>query len=57
MEEFGINELIHRMTIDRDDCYFLATSNRAELDFMIIKNGRQVSLEPGINVMPLVVVP
>ncbi|MES2252122.1 MAG: ATP-binding protein [Pseudomonadota bacterium] len=44
-EGFGINAIVQKMDADRDDCYFWATSNQAELDLMLLKDGKRYGYE------------
>jgi predicted AAA+ superfamily ATPase len=42
-EGFAIEQIIK--VHQTDDCYFWATHNKAELDLLIIKNGRRIGFE------------
>lgn len=44
-EGFAIENIINRLEVDHDDCYFWATHNHAELDLMIIKDGKKLGFE------------
>ncbi len=44
-EGFAMEEIIQRLQCDPEDCYFWATSNQAELDLFIIKNGKRLGFE------------
>ena len=53
-EGFGMNAVIRKMNADPDDCYFWATSNHAELDLMILKDGKRYGYELKFTSKPLV---
>lgn len=44
-EGFALEEIIRAMEVDKDDCYFWATQNRAELDLLIIKDNKRIGFE------------
>ncbi|MBA3814325.1 MAG: ATP-binding protein [Alphaproteobacteria bacterium] len=44
-EGFAIENIINSLEVDRDDCYFWATHNHAELDLMVIKDGKKLGFE------------
>jgi uncharacterized protein len=44
-EGFIINQLIHKMEADKEECYFWATHSGAELDLLIIKGRKRVGFE------------
>ncbi len=44
-EGFALEETIRMMDADRNDCYFWGIHRQAELDLMIIKNGRRYGFE------------
>ena len=44
-EGFSIENIINKLEVDRDDCYFWATHNQAELDLMVIKDGKKLGFE------------
>jgi hypothetical protein len=44
-EGFALETIIHRIGADADDCYFWATSNQAELDLLILKDGQRLGFE------------
>ncbi|MDF3047892.1 MAG: putative superfamily ATPase [Candidatus Midichloriaceae bacterium] len=51
-EGFALEEVIRRLNPDPDDCYFWATSNEAELDLMILKDGRRLGFEFKYSTIP-----
>ncbi len=53
-EGFAIENIINRLEVDHDDCYFWATHNHAELDLMIIKNGKKLGFELKYTASPKV---
>lgn len=44
-EGFAINEIIDRYEFDKDDCYFWATNNGAELDLLVIQGTKKLGFE------------
>jgi len=44
-EGFAMEEVIYRLQVDPSDCYFWATSNQAELDLFVLKDGRRLGFE------------
>ncbi len=44
-EGFALEELIRHFQADQDECYFWATHQRAELDLLIVKNGKKYGFE------------
>ncbi len=44
-EGFAMEEIIYRLQADPSDCYFWATSNQAELDLFILKDGQRLGFE------------
>jgi uncharacterized protein len=44
-EGFIINQLIHQMEADKEECYFWATHSGAELDLLIMKGKMRVGFE------------
>jgi uncharacterized protein len=44
-EGFAIEELIRYTRVDRHDCYFWATHSDAELDLLILKDGKKLAFE------------
>lgn len=44
-EGFALEEVIRKLNIDYNDCYFWATQGGAELDLLVIKNGKKLGFE------------
>lgn len=44
-EGFALQETIREHNFDRDDCYFWATSNQAELDLFVLHQGKRYGFE------------
>lgn len=44
-EGFIINQLIHQMEADKEECYFWATHSGAELDLLIMKGRKRIGFE------------
>lgn len=44
-EGFAIEEIIYRLQADPSDCFFWATSNQAELDLFVLKDGQRLGFE------------
>ena len=44
-EGFALEEIINCLQIRSDDCYFWSTSNEAELDLFVLKNGKRLGFE------------
>lgn len=44
-EGFALEEVIRNLDAPRQDCYFWATHAGAELDLMIMKNGKRIGIE------------
>jgi len=44
-EGFAMEEIIQRERVDADDCYYWSTSNYAELDLLLLKNGKKLGFE------------
>lgn len=44
-EGFALEELIRHHDAEQDECYFWATHQQAELDLLIIKNGKRMGFE------------
>ena len=44
-EGFAIGEVIDRNGFDKDDCYFWATSNGAELDLLVVQGMKRLGFE------------
>lgn len=44
-EGFAIEEIIRQTQATSDECYFWATQNGAELDLLIVKNGKKIGYE------------
>lgn len=44
-EGFAMEEIIYRLQADPSDCYFWSTSNQAELDLFILKDGKRLGFE------------
>lgn len=44
-EGFAMEEVIRKYKVDNQDCYFWASHNKAELDLLIIKNGKKLGFE------------
>ncbi|HLB94375.1 MAG TPA: ATP-binding protein [Candidatus Babeliales bacterium] len=44
-EGFALEQVINGLQIKSGDCYFWATSNEAELDLLIFKNGKRLGFE------------
>ncbi len=51
-EGFALQEIIQRNNFDRDDCYFWATSNNAELDLLAFKGTKRFGFEFKFTAMP-----
>ncbi len=44
-EGFALEEVVHHLNAEKEDCYFWATHNNAELDLMICKDGKKIGIE------------
>lgn len=44
-EGFALEETIRHLQADQEECYFWGTHNQAELDLLIIKNGKKMGFE------------
>jgi predicted AAA+ superfamily ATPase len=44
-EGFALEQVIHHMDCDENDCYFWATHNNAELDLIIFKGNKAIGFE------------
>jgi len=44
-EGFALEEIIRSMGVDNDDCYFWATQANAELDLLILLDGKRIGFE------------
>ena len=44
-EGFAVEEVIRHMAVDSDDCYFWGTQSGAELDLLILKDGKKMGFE------------
>ncbi len=44
-EGFALEQIIDKMQADKEDCYFWATHNQAELDLLIYKNAKKIGFE------------
>jgi hypothetical protein len=44
-EGFAIEEVIRALGVDNEDCYFWSTQSGAELDLLVIANGKKVGFE------------
>lgn len=44
-EGFAMEEIIRQLQADPQDCYFWATSNYAELDLLVLKEGKRLGFE------------
>lgn len=44
-EGFALEEVIRHSRVSSDSCYFWATHNQAELDLLILKNGKKLGFE------------
>lgn len=53
-EGFALEEVIRQISPDPDDCYFWATPGGAELDLLILKNGRRLGFEFKYSTTPKV---
>ena len=51
-EGFAMQEIIQQYGFDKDDCYFWATSNGAELDLLAFKGTKRLGFEFKFNVAP-----
>jgi predicted AAA+ superfamily ATPase len=51
-EGFALENIINTLEVDRDDCYFWATHNQAELDLMVIKDGKKLGFEFKYTAIP-----
>lgn len=44
-EGFAVEEIIRFMVVDNEDCYFWGTQSGAELDLLILYNGKKIGFE------------
>ncbi len=44
-EGFALEEIIRHFKVDQEECYFWATHQQAELDLLIVRNGRKLGFE------------
>lgn len=44
-EGFALEQIINCLQIGSQDCYFWSTSNEAELDLLVFKNGKRIGFE------------
>jgi predicted AAA+ superfamily ATPase len=51
-EGFALEEVIRQSGVSGDSCYFWATHNKAELDLLILKNGKKLGFEFKLSEAP-----
>lgn len=51
-EGFALEEVIRQSRVSGDSCYFWATHNKAELDLLILKNGKKLGFEFKLSEAP-----
>ena len=51
-EGFALEEVIRHSRVSSDSCYFWATHNKAELDLLILKNGKKLGFEFKLSEAP-----
>ena len=51
-EGFALEEVIRHSRVSSDSCYFWATHNKAELDLLILKNGKNLGFEFKLSEAP-----
>lgn len=44
-EGYALEQVVRHLNADPDDCYFWATTSEAELDLMVLKDGRRLGFE------------
>jgi predicted AAA+ superfamily ATPase len=53
-EGFGITQVVERLGVSRDECYFWATQAGAELDLLVVRGNRRLGFEFKRTVAPQV---
>ncbi len=53
-EGFAIEEIIRQYNIPAESCYFWATHNQAELDLLVLKDGKKYGFEVKLSEAPKV---
>jgi len=52
-EGFVIEEIIKNYQLDKDDCYFWRSHNGAEIDLVVLKNGKKIGFEVKLSDAPV----
>ena len=53
-ESFGIAQVVERLGVARDECYFWGTQAGAELDLLVVRGNRRLGFEFKRTVAPAV---
>ena len=51
-ESFGITQVVERLGVSRDECYFWGTQAGAELDLLVVRGARRLGFEFKRTVAP-----